>query len=235
MKEKEKLFDLLFDIASKRRTAKQYNPNKNIDRETMKKIYQFSKTAPHTMGLELVRIVSFDRKSKYRSKVNEYLEGFNFERGSQASDIGLIITKKNSFLDEKNESLKERAIRNSKFAIESKGEEFKPGMEDDFFKMVVSGYFANKNGGSKEEWLARQGYIHLSYILLAAKTLGIDTTTMEGFKSELTDYLVSENIINKDEKVTLVVVFGIVDETVKNPFIGDEQLRISDDEYIDFK
>lgn len=70
--------------------------------------------------------------------------------------------------------------------------------------------------------------------MLAASTLGVETTTMEGFTSDLSDYLINEGLINDDERVTLAVAMGYVNPEAKGTFIGKEQLRIEDDEYFTF-
>ncbi len=230
----KELYNQMLEIAKSRRTAKQYNPEKNVDKETMELIYQFAKTAPHSMGLELVRIISVDRDSDHKKGINDHLGGYNQERAYMGSNLAILVTKKESFFTEDKELLIQRAKRMTKAGSEARGEEYIEGSEQQYIKAVLEGDHANNNF-NREEWSARQAYIHLGYILMAAKTLGVDTTTMEGFAPTLTEYLLENNLINKDERATLVVTFGYTDPENKGTFIGKKQLRISDDEYINFK
>lgn len=51
-------------------------------------------------------------------------------------------------------------------------------------------YFVNLNSGSErqqQEWMARQAYISLGFLLLGAATLGLNATPVEGFDPQLLD------------------------------------------------
>ncbi len=229
----KEIFTKLKEIASERRTAKQYNPMIDVSKEELKEIYSFAKTAPHSMGIELVRIISVDRASEYRKGISEHIDPFNQEKAFMASDLAIMITKKSEFFDVNNEELKEIAIRGVKFSMESKGLTYNEGDEKGFINSVVNHDHAN-NGKNKEEWSARQAYIQLGYILLGAKTLGIETTAMEGFLPTLNDYLKENQLIKDDERVTLIVALGHIDNEIENPFIGNKQLRKNDDDYFTF-
>ncbi len=227
-------YNTIYKIAEERRTAKQYDTTKDIPREDMNKIYSFAKTAPHSMGLELLRVINISRDSKYKNEVVSHMMGFNAERSMMASDIALIITKKASYLSEDNAELRERVIRNTKFSTNARGEEYVEGSEEGLFNYVISADHGN-NGKNNEEWMARQAYIPFGYMLLAAKSLGIDSTPVEGFMPSLDKYLQEQGLIKEDERVTLSVYFGYVTEEVKHAFIGDKQLRVSDDDYVKFE
>jgi len=47
-----KEYETLLNIGKERRTAKNYNKEMNVDQKTMEKIFAFSQTAPHSLGLE---------------------------------------------------------------------------------------------------------------------------------------------------------------------------------------
>ncbi len=100
--------------------------------------------------------------------------------------------------------------------------------------MMINTDHAN-NGGNIEEWSSRQAYIQLAYILLGAASLGVETTTMEGFSGEgVNKYLLDNGLINKDERATLIIGMGYVDAENKMTFVGEEQMRVEDDEYVKF-
>lgn len=146
----ETLYRELLETSKNRRTAKQYDPESNVDKETLTKIYQFTKTAPHSMGLELVRIVSIGRDSKHKQGINDHMKGFNQERAYMASEIALLITKKQSFLTADNELLNSRGKRSALMFAESNGIEYVEGSEKPFVEMAANADHAN-NGGNGEE------------------------------------------------------------------------------------
>lgn len=232
-KRNEQLYAEMLEVAKNRRTAKQYDWEKDVDQETLKQIFAFTKTAPSSMGLDLVRIVSISRDSELKKEISGYFKDYNQERAYMASNIALIITKKASFFTEDNESLRNVAKNMVKKGVEANGGVFEDGMENGFLSTAVNGDHAN-NGNNKEEWAARQGYIHLGYMLLAASSLGVESTTMEGFTSEFTRFLIEKGVLDKDERVTLAVGLGYVNPEAKGTFIGKGQLRVEDDEFVKY-
>ncbi len=229
----EQLYKEMLDAASKRRTAKQYNPEANVDKETLEQIFTFSKTAPSSMGLEFVRIVSINRDSEHKKGINQYFKEFNQERAYMASNLAIIVSKKAPFFTEDNEIIVSRSVRMMKTIAEIKGEEYVPGSEKGYIDAILNSNHAD-NGNNLEEWSARQAYIQLGYILLGASALGVNTTTIEGYKTEMNDYLREHGIIKEDERVTLVIAMGYVDPENKMSFVGDKQIRIEDDEYVKY-
>ncbi len=110
-KRNEELYKQMLEAGTNRRTAKQYDPESNIERETLNKIYSFSKTAPSSMGLELVRIVSIDRGSEHKMGINEFINPFNQERAFMAANLTILVSKKASFFTKDNEIINSRAER----------------------------------------------------------------------------------------------------------------------------
>ncbi len=228
----KELYEQLLATSKSRRTAKQYDYTQDIDHSILEDIYKFTKTAPHSMGLELVRLISINRDSEHKQGVNEHLSGFNQERAFMSSVLTLFVTKKQEFLKEDNELLISRAKRVIMHGS-SQERPYVDGSELGFAKNAATNNHG-KNDFNGEEWLARQAYIHLGYLLLASKTLGVDTTTMEGFEPTLTDYCIEKGLIKEDERITLVVAMGYTDKENKGTFVGEEQLRIDDDEYVEY-
>lgn len=230
----KKLFEEFLEVANSRRTTKIYDKNFNIDEEIMNKIYDFGLTSPSSMGLELTRILSFDRKSKYKDNLVKTFKKANQERVQDASHFALLITKKTSFFTKNNDILRERARRVVNHSLNAQGIKYVEGMENGFFDSVINGDHANNNKNF-DEWQSRQAYILLSYLLLAAKTLNIDTTTMEGFNGEeINSFLLENKLISIDEKVTLAISFGKANNKEKMSYIGDKQLRINKNEFVFF-
>ncbi len=216
-------YDNLMKIMSSRRTAKQYDTTKDISIEDLNMVFEATNKTPHSMGLDLWRVLNIRRSSGYKKDISNLLQGFNQERGFMASDLSIFITKKNEYFKSGNSKLYERARRTSKFIADSKGVELNEDEVNAFFEYVVNAdHGINEHNYS--EWAARQAYIACAFMALSAKSLNIDSTIMEGFKNELNDFLIENNLMNKDERVTLVVGLGYTDK-IKNAFIGKEQNR----------
>ncbi len=226
----KELYNQMLEVAKSRRTAKNYNPELNVDNETIKLIYEFAQTAPHSMGLELARHIVVDRESEHKGPLADTLSGFNAMKGHNGSHIGFIITKKEDFFQEGKEEISAAVRRVAEYAASSAGRELDEGVVRNSIKIVESARFGN-NGHNGEEWMAKQGYIQLAYIVLAAKTLGVETTIMEGYEQATTDYLEEKGFISNEERVSMVIAFGKVDESVEGAFIGPKQLRRSFDDY----
>ncbi len=222
----DNLFNELLKLGKSRRTAKNYNPEKVVSNEDIKKIYEFALTAPHTMGLELVRHLTFDRNSEFRKDIENQLSGFNKGRAINSSHIGVLITKKGEWFNSENPELIEAANRVSLFGSKARGMDETPKeILEGFINMVASSDFGH-NGNNGQEWSAKQAFIQIAYLVLAAKSLNVDTTIMEGFETTMTDYLISKGLIKADERVSLTLLYGVVDDSVENAFIGKEQLRV---------
>ncbi len=226
------MYNDLLNIAKERRAIKIYDDTKNIDKDTLEKIFKFTQTAPHSLGLELTRLISIDRESIYREDVINGLLGFNQDRARGASNIVLMITKKEDFVSLENEDFIKSRVEVVKYAVEASGTEL-IGTEIDIARPVAENDWAN-NGNNNEEWLARQAYIQLGYLMLGAKTLGVDSTPVEGFGKELTEILIEKELIEENERATLVVLLGYSsnDEGSK---IGDKQFRREYSKYIEYK
>lgn len=222
----------LLELGKSRRTTKAYNNSKKIKKENLEKIFEFAHTAPHTLGLDLVRIINFSKDSIYRQEINDRQLSFNKERSTQASDIAVIITKTGDYVTKDNKELIEARRKVVKYSLESQGKEF---IDDEnlLIRTVIEGDWA-LNGNNKEEWLARQSYIVLAYLLLGAKSLGIESTPVEGFSEDLTNYLRKKNLIENNERATIVVYLGYSDG-IENAYLGKKQLRKDISEFIEFK
>lgn len=226
------IFDDMLKVAKERRATKVYDPTKDIDKETMDKIFEFTHTAPHSLGLDLTRIIAFDKNSEHRQHILP-LTMHNAAKMEQAPYFALLVTRKDNFVSMDSMGFVHARREVVKYTAESAGQEF---VDDPsiWMPMLIDGDWAN-NGGNKEEWLARQAYIQLGYMMLGAKALGVDTTPMEGFEGKPLDaYLLEQGLIDKTERTTLMVAFGH-GEGVEGAYVGPKQLRRNHDRYITYK
>lgn len=220
----KELYDNMLSLAKTRRTTKLYDNEYNVDADTIKQIYEFALTAPHSMGLELARHITFGNDSEYKEDVAKLLTGFNHVKGLNASHIGVTITKTHDFFNEDNKELVDAVTRVANFASKSFGVETDPKILEGTIATVLGRQFG-QNDNNGEEWMAKQGYIQLGYIILAATALGVDTTIMEGYEwKDMTQYLRDKGLINSDERVSMTIAFGKkADDPKAN--IGTQQLR----------
>lgn len=225
-------FEELFEIAKNRRTAKQYNHELNISEENLLKLYEFVKTAPHSLGQEYVRVINISRSSEHKAAIVPFMKDFNQEKSFMASDVAIIVTKENSFFYEENEEIIESAGRVVKKAVEARGGTFVEGMQEALVKDILNGDHGNNNKNF-EEWSARQGYIVLGYFMIGAAALGIESTASEGFTKELTTYLKEQKLIKNDERAAVCVYLGYSDG-MERVHVGKGQLRKPLKDFVDF-
>ncbi len=225
------MYDKLLEIGKERRAIKIYDKTKVVSKDDLEKIYRFTQTAPHSLGLELTRIISIGRESEIREDVINGLLGFNQDRARSSSEISILISKKEEFVSLENKEFLDARVEVVKYAMESFGNELQ-GTDIEIAKPVYEGDWA-LNGNNKEEWLARQSYIQLAYIMLGAKSLGIDSTPVEGFSQDLTTTLFNKGIIKEDERATLVVLLGYASNDIEAK-VGPKQFRRDYSKYVQY-
>lgn len=217
-------FNELLKIGQERRTCKNYNPNLIVDQDKIDSIYKFALTAPHTMGLELHNIVSISKNGEHFNNVAELMSDFNIARAKGASHIAILTTLKEFAINDKDGVFKDRCIAVTKNIMRVQGKEYKPGNEAITLDKALNSDFGHNNGNS-EEWLSKQAYITLGFMLIAAKTLGVDSTPVEGFSPELDEYLLKNKMITKEQKASVILFLGHTDDTIVHPYIGEKQFR----------
>lgn len=211
------LYDEFLKVATERRTAKIYNEDLDISNENLNKIFEFTNTAPTSMGLESWRGIIFGRGELKKEIISFFLD-YNIPRGNSASHLFLFVAKKEDFFKFENKELNKIVRRNIEFSSKHYKTEFDETKFENLLKSI-------EKREDKTNWSIKQCYIALSYLILSAKSLGIDTTPVEGMQLEkLNDFLIKKNLINDDEIVTLSAFLGYVKD--KKAFIGEEQLRI---------
>lgn len=224
-------YNEMLEVATKRRTTKLYDNTKKIDEGTIKKIYEFAQRAPHSMGLELVRHLTFGPDSDHKDNISKLLIGFNQIKGDNCSHIGLTITKKEEFFTTDNKELRSAVTRVAQYGADWNGVEIDPEILESTIKTVASKVFGQNNNNG-EEWMAKQGYIHLGFIILAAESLDVNTTIMEGYEyPQMNQYLLDHGLINKDERVSMTICFGKADSSQKGTHVGAKQLRRNLEDY----
>ena len=219
------IYQDLFKKMSERRTTKIYDPGKEIDEQKLHKLFAFANTAPTSMGLELYKVLNFRKSNKIFKELFTYLDPYNVkDRAENASDIALIITKKESYIKTNRKEFRENGSRILKAAANEFKQPFDPQLLDQFEKTADDFSFGDKNG-SRIEWLSKQGFIVLSYLIIGATVLGIDTTAVGGFDDKINHFLINKKLMKDDEKVSVILFMGYIKENTIGATIGPKQIR----------
>ena len=149
------------EAAAKRRSIRAYGPEP-IPRDDLDAIFEVTRLAPSAWNLQPWRFVVVDDPDRKQQLAEA---AFNQRQVSSAPAVIGIYTDMRDTLDNI-----DRVIH--------------PGVADDErarARRSIERAFEKKSGEEREEWAARQGYIALGYLLLAAAERGYDTSPMLGF------------------------------------------------------
>lgn len=219
------LFEELFDLATKRRTAKKYDNTKNISEEDLSRLFEFINTAPTSMGLEAMKILNITRKTEKRDEILNNFKDYNIERAKNSSNILIFVTKNEDYFKVDNNELRVLAARQGEEIAKQLNQPFNEEMLEGTMQFLESGKMAGeKNSSDVTNWSEKQAYISLGYALLGAKALGIESTPAEGFEPTLEKYLKDNKYIDQNDSVAVVAFFGY---TKGNDWkIGEKQIRL---------
>lgn len=201
------------EISKKRFTTKHYNKEKKISSQDIQKLYEVLKNAPSSVNSQpwhFIIVESDDAKKKILPAILE----FNHARIEGASQV-VIFCAKLGFSEERFQELIEQEDNDRRFSSEELKKQDDEGRR----------YFVGLNNTSEEKlvnWESKQIYIALGQLLLAAASLKIDSTPIEGFIPEKLD-----EILNLKEKgLTSVVIasLGYHDENDYNASLPKSRL-----------
>lgn len=171
-------------------SCKKYR-NEEIQKEELETILESARLSPTSFGLEHFDI--------HVCKSEDIIDACFYQESMKSAPITLVITvKKASFYDPYSDFIRERAER-----FPSTLEEF----IDDY-----KGYYEYlKSRGELDSWARSQGYIALSFIMITASSLGIESCAIEGFNN---DKLIKKlNLDGSKEQVSIVCALGYPDES----------------------
>ncbi|BDU67618.1 MAG: NAD(P)H-dependent oxidoreductase [Candidatus Tyloplasma litorale] len=223
------IYEKLYTIAKKRRAIKIYDETKDISTDDLYKIFKFTNSSPSSMGIEAWRVLNIKR-GNLKKEISNVFESYNIQRVDQASVISIFIVKKEEWFNPNNSILFERLKRKLN-VIQPKIDENKiKEMVLNSLKHIQETYVEN-NKIDATEWAKKQSYIAMGYMMLAAQSLNISTTPIEGFKEELlNEFLLNKNLIDENETTSVAVAMGYSDSEKNEPIIGKEQIRIDVDD-----
>ena len=149
------------EAAAKRRSIRAYGPEP-IPREDLDAIFEVTRLAPSAWNLQPWRFVVVDDPDR-KTQLAE--AAFNQRQVSSAPAVIGIYTDMRDTLDHIDRVIHPAVTEDERARA----------------RRSIERAFDKKTDEEREAWAARQGYIALGYLLLAAAERGYDTSPMLGF------------------------------------------------------
>jgi nitroreductase / dihydropteridine reductase len=203
--------------ARKRSTAKAYDPTRQVPEDTMRKIYDVLRHSPSSVNSQPWRfIVASTPEGRARmAKGAQGTFAFNEPKITQASHVILFCARTDAdagFLDlllaqeQRDGRFKDETAR----AAQSRARNLFLGLH-------------RYQGKDVPQWLEKQVYIAFGTALLAASTLDVDTTPLEGIDTKALD---AEFGLNEQGYTSLVMLsLGYRAETDFNAGLPKSRLK----------
>ncbi|MGL4206748.1 MAG: oxygen-insensitive NAD(P)H nitroreductase [Aeromonadaceae bacterium] len=167
------------EIVRSRHTCKAYDAQRPLTEEQLQQLQQILRFSPSSVNSQpwhFFLVSSDEGKSRLIPTLTEH----NREKVRQAP-LSVIIATKTELDDSHLQALLAQEEQDGRFGG---NEEAKKGADG------ARRYYVGLNSTSpqkQQEWMARQAYISLGFLLMGAATLGLDATPIEGFFPEQLD------------------------------------------------
>ncbi|MBP8172546.1 MAG: oxygen-insensitive NAD(P)H nitroreductase [Aeromonadaceae bacterium] len=167
------------EIVRTRHTCKAYDQSRPLSEEQLQQlqeILRFSPSSVNSQPWHFFLISSDEGKAKLIPTLTEH----NMEKVRNAP-LTVVIATKTGLDDAHLQALLEQETLDGRFGG---NEEARKGADG------ARRYYVGLNSTSpqkQQEWMARQAYISLGFLLMGAATLGLDATPIEGFFPEKLD------------------------------------------------
>lgn len=187
----------LTEIMESRYAVKDYDPSKKISADDLQSLKDVLRLSPSATNIQPWHfIIAEDDESKARiAKATDEHHAANSEKIKQCSHA-IVVCSRAYADDEYLEQLLEKEDADGRFTQPKR----KKQMDDKRKKSVNKHRFNEKD---EAYWLAEQVHISMGALLLAAATLGIDATPMEGADFTVLD---EEFDLNSKDLVAVSVV-----------------------------
>ena len=192
----------LKEISKFRETCKEYS-NRKITEKDWEEIKDFIHWSPSSHGWEPYRVLTINRDSKLRDELFKPM----LEQGivKNADKILIFISLNSSYYSTLTDWAKERVERKAKL-IENNWDEIKDDIQN---SLHFKAHQIMMNIDSTNSWAEKQAYIGMSFGLVAAASLGIDSTPIEGMdRIKVKSVLLKHKLINDDESVAVALALG---------------------------
>lgn len=173
-----------------RYATKQFDPTKKIDDQTMGQLAEAMQLSATSFGLQFFKVLNVKDKA-----VREQLKSVSFgqEQITDASHL-LVFGHYHTINDQKIDEFIDYTASVRKQQVEDLYE----------YSQMMKAYINSRP--SKESWAARQVYLVLGTLLMAAAEMRIDTCPIEGFDENAYDEILGMK--EKGLHTTVVVALG---------------------------
>ena len=166
------------EISAKRFTTKHYDGSKKIPEDQIKQLCTVLRNSPSSVNSQPWHffVISTEQGKK---QILPGISEFNYPRITDASHV-VVFCAKTSMPEEHLQAVLNQEEKDGRFA----NEQIKKANDDGRH------FFVGLNNNNSEQlfnWESKQVYIALGNLLLAAATLGIDSTPIEGFDRQKMD------------------------------------------------
>ncbi len=164
--------------------------DKPIEKEKLDTILESGRLSPTSFGMEHFDI--------HVCKSKDILDACFYQESMKTAPITLVITvKKASFYNPDGSFVRERGVRF-------------PGTVEEYIEDYRGYYEYLKEKGLLDMWAKAQGYIPLSFMMITASSLGIESCAIEGFNN---DSLIKKLGLNGDEEqISICLALGYPNE-----------------------
>lgn len=164
--------------------------DKPIEKEKLDTILESGRLSPTSFGMEHFDI--------HVCKSKDILDACFYQESMKTAPITLVITvKKASFYNPDGSFVRERGVRF-------------PGTVEEYAEDYRGYYEYLKEKGLLDMWAKAQGYIPLSFMMITASSLGIESCAIEGFNN---DSLIKKLDLNGDEEqISICLALGYPNE-----------------------
>lgn len=166
------------ELVRSRHTCKAYDPQRPLSEEQLAQLQEILRYSPSSVNSQpwhFFLITSVEGKAKLVPTLTEH----NMEK-VRSAPLTVVIATRTELDDEHLTALLEQEAADGRFA----SDEAKKGQDGG------RRYYVGLNSTSvqkQQEWMARQAYIALGFLLMGAATLELDATPIEGFFPEKLD------------------------------------------------
>jgi nitroreductase / dihydropteridine reductase len=166
------------ELVRSRYTCKAYDPQRPLSEETLQQlqeILRFSPSSVNSQPWHFFFVTTDEGKSKLLPTLTEH----NREKVRSAA-LTVVIATQTELDDAHLQALLAQEAKDGRFASDEAQQGQDKGRR----------YYVGLNSTSpqkQQEWMARQAYISLGFLLMGAATLGLDATPIEGFFPEKMD------------------------------------------------
>ena len=167
------------ELVRSRHTCKAYDPQRPLSEEQLAQLQEILRYSPSSVNSQpwhFFLITSVEGKAKLVPTLTEH----NMEK-VRSAPLTVVIATKTELDDDHLQGLLAQEDLDGRFGG---NEEAKKGADG------ARRYYVGLNSTSaqkQQEWMARQAYIALGFLLMGAATLELDATPIEGFFPEKLD------------------------------------------------